>query len=107
MIRTSTAAALSLVALLGPAACNDDAVPDPGGPCGTCAEIYSNGGIVCAPTASSDAWQSLDDCACGAGPCGPMCAGTGNLCATGPANVACSACIATSCAVQVSECAAN
>lgn len=99
------AAALSLFALLGFAACTGGDLP--GGACSTCADVYTNGGIVCGPGPSADAWRTLSDCACGSGPCFSACTGAGNFCTTGPATKDCSMCLADSCAAATAQCAAN
>ena len=108
MIRISTAAALSLVALFGAAlvgACNGNDDDLPGGACSTCADIYTNGGIVCGPSASSDAWRTLSLCACGTGICNPSC--VASFCQTMPADETCGSCLETSCAAQVAACGQN
>jgi hypothetical protein len=112
MVRTSLgAAALSLFVALTFAACssssstNDETNPDGGLVCGSCAEVYTNGGIPCGPGNSSDAWETLAQCACGAGPCTSAC--RPSFCMTLPADKTCGACLIMSCAAQEMSCAAN
>ena len=109
MIRISlAAAALSLFVIVGLGACNgndDDLSGADGGACSTCADIYTNGGIVCGPSASSDAWRTLADCACGTGICNPSC--VASFCASMPADENCGTCLVASCAAQVAGCAQN
>jgi hypothetical protein len=105
------AAALSLLVLFPFAACssssstNGPTSPDGGLSCGSCAEVYTNGGIACGPGDSSDAWQALALCACGAGPCASVCMPT--FCTILPADEDCGMCLITSCAAQEMDCAAN
>jgi hypothetical protein len=104
MIRTSlAAAALALLVLLGPAACTGNDVP--GGACGTCAEIYTNGGITCGPGPAADAWRTLADCACGTGVCAFPC--QQSFCQSKPADQMCGDCLAMSCSSQIATCAGN
>jgi hypothetical protein len=83
---------------------------DNGGPrsgddgCGTCAEVYVNGGIACGPGPSSDAFDALSLCAC-AGACDNACGAS--LCTTQPADEACGACLTMNCAAEEMTCAQN
>jgi hypothetical protein len=126
--RLPAALTLSLVALVASfASCSDDAgsggtatTADGGPVCDTCYNVYVNGGIVCAPGTSSDAWRSLSLCACGNGICADVCGD--NFCSSMPANEACGACLIgqgegldagepdggfPSCAAEEANCAAN
>jgi hypothetical protein len=103
------AAAIPLAPLLVVAACSGTTMTG-GDACGTCAAVYTNGGIVCGPGGSDDAWQMLDDCACGP-TCIQQCLqgmdGGANLCTTGAADMGCDTCIKNNCAAPLAACAAN
>ena len=116
----ATVVALSLSAFVVAAACSSANEYSPGGGggpvCGTCADIYTNGGIVCGPGSSSDAWEALALCACGGKPVGD--AGTiqpspcesacyASFCDSLPADMGCGACVASKCSAQVSSCGGN
>jgi hypothetical protein len=110
MTRTLLRAAVpSILLLLGIAACTGNTVP--GGACGTCAEVFTNGGITCGPGPSTDAWRALADCACGAGVCAPQCGSS--FCQTHPAlddpdgGNTCGDCLATNCSAQATACSQN
>jgi hypothetical protein len=103
------AAAIPLPLLVAVAACSGTNMTG-GDVCGTCASIYVNGGIVCGPGDSNDAWQMLDNCACG-DTCIQKCLqgtdGGANLCTCGAADSACNDCIMNNCAAPLAACAAN
>jgi hypothetical protein len=104
MTRTLLRAAVpSLLLLLGIPACPGNDLP--GGACGTCAEVYTNGGYPCGPGPAADAWHALASCACGAGPCNAAC--LASFCVSKPADQMCSECLGTSCAAPTSACASN
>ena len=125
-VRRRAAALLSAVLLLGAAACRKGESQGDGGgneggyggeggeggyggegggapACGTCASVFTNGGVTCGGTSSSDAYDALYACGCGA--CSAACAGT--LCMSAPPDGTCGKCLETSCAAQAKECAAN
>ncbi len=111
MTRTLLRAAVpSLVLLLGVLACTNSS-DLPGGPCGTCSEVYTNGGITCGPGPAADAWRTLSFCACGNGPCSGSC--TSSFCQTLPATDLpdagenCGDCLAMNCASQLANCSQN
>ena len=72
-----------------------------GAPCTGCAEVYTQGGVVCGDTPSADAWQTLTDCAC-AGACGSAC--SASFCSSTPADQGCSTCLASACPALVTSC---
>ena len=109
------AAPPSLLLLLGIAACANSS-DLPGGACGTCAEVYTNGGIACGPGPAADAWRALSLCACGGTDAGPsVCASqcTSSFCQTLPTlntpdgGQTCGDCLAMKCSAQVSSCSMN
>ncbi|MFT3772006.1 MAG: hypothetical protein QM820_41900 [Minicystis sp.] len=71
--------------------------------CSTCADVFTNGGVPCGDTSSSEAYDALYACACGT--CSAAC-GT-NLCTSAPSNQACGQCLEDSCAAEAAECAAH
>ncbi len=104
----ATATALSLSVLAAAAACssaNEYAGSGGAASCDTCANVYTNGGIVCAPGSSSDAWQALALCACDVGPCESAC--YKSFCQSMPADMACGTCLVAKCAAQETTCAGN
>jgi hypothetical protein len=114
---TLRSAAIAIAALLSLAlvACKGGRVPDgeggdnggprgEGGACGTCASVFVNGGIVCGPGASSDAFDALSFCAC-ADTCASACGG--NLCVNTPADEMCGECVTANCADEQKTCAEN
>lgn len=111
--RTSLLPAVFLLsAAVLAAACSDDAGsggtgtnPDGGPVCDTCANVYTNGGIVCGPGSSADAWRALSLCACQGSTCGSTCGG--NFCNSLPASDTCGACLVQFCSAQTMTCAAN
>ncbi len=109
----SAVIALAAAVSLALVACKGGRVPDgeggdnggprgEGGACGTCADVYVNGGIPCGPGASADAYDALALCAC-AGGCGTPCGG--NFCVGAPADMACGECLLASCTAQQKSCA--
>jgi hypothetical protein len=78
-----------------------------GGPdveaCGTCADVFTNGGVAC-DGAPSDALSALEACACD-GPCASACGAS--LCTSAPSDPTCGACLEMSCAAQSAACAAD
>ena len=111
MVRTYLrAAVLPFFVLLAIAACSGSDSEGGGGAgngdaCGTCAQVYTNGGISCGPGSATDAWETLAHCACGGGVCAQAC--TASFCMTLPADVKCGECLMTSCSAQEMGCAAN
>ena len=111
LLRAATLSLLVLFVLLTGVACsnssstNDETNPDGGLACGSCAEVYTNGGIACGPGDSDDAWQELALCACGVGPCTSAC--RASFCGSMPADGNCGACLIKSCASQEMSCADN
>jgi len=81
--------------------------------CGSCYEVYVNGGITCGPGDSADAWRQLANCACSVDGCYDACSTSfcASLPVTGPApgdtTDMCSTCLGTSCTAQLSNCASN
>jgi hypothetical protein len=71
--------------------------------CGTCAQVFVNGGVVCDGTKSSDVYTTLLHCACDA--CVAQCSDT--LCAGLPSNSTCGECLVASCNDEEMACAAN
>ena len=77
-----------------------------GAACGSCWSIYANGGIVCSPGSSIDAWHALaNSCACAPGVCIAEC--RTNFCDSLPADMACGTCLASKCADAETNCANN
>jgi hypothetical protein len=72
--------------------------------CGTCAEVFTQGGIVCGNTDGADAWQALATCAC-AGACADAC--SASFCMTAPTDPTCSTCLGTSCPSETTDCSMN
>lgn len=109
MVRTPLrAAALFTLVLTGLASCSGTGIGAAGAggsACGTCADVYINGGIVCGPSENSDAWQALAQCACGRGPCAAAC--SASFCTTKPADQTCGDCLAMSCTALENTCAAK
>jgi hypothetical protein len=70
--------------------------------CGTCAYVFSNGGVPC-DTSASDAYAALTSCACDT--CGASCGGS--LCSQKPSSATCGACLEKACGYEAQECAAN
>lgn len=108
----SLGAAAALLVML--VACKGGAIAgsggDNGGPrnsddgCGTCAQVFVNGGITCGPGPSSDAFDALSLCAC-TGPCASACGAS--LCSTLPADKDCGTCVSTSCVEEEMACVEN
>ena len=71
--------------------------------CGTCADVFTNGGVAC-DTSSSDALEALKTCAC-QGPCASACGPS--LCTSAPSDMTCGACLETGCAAAQKACAAD
>lgn len=72
--------------------------------CGTCADVFTNGGVACGGTSSSEALAALVACACN-GPCAKDC--SASLCTNVPSDATCGGCLETSCAAAQMNCAAN
>jgi hypothetical protein len=71
--------------------------------CGTCAQVFVNGGVPCDGTKSNDAYIALIHCACDA--CISGCSDT--ICSDLPSNGMCGDCLSMSCQAETQACADN
>lgn len=70
--------------------------------CGTCAQVFTQGGVPCDDSAS-EAYNALLACACG--PCATACGAS--LCASVASDQACGVCLDASCGAQHIACATH
>lgn len=70
--------------------------------CGSCAQVFSNGGVPC-DTSASELFDALTWCACNT--CGAACGAS--LCSQKPSSATCGACLEQACGYEVQECAKN
>src|SRR3954454_5236145 len=101
----SSALVLATLMTVGLAACKNNGSDSAGDLCGTCSDVFVNGGVVCGGTSGSDAWDALSLCACGDGPCASACGGS--LCNNESSDLMCGTCLVDSCSKQEKACADN
>lgn len=106
---TKKAAKAAWIAITALAACAlgcklGAATVGPGdGECGSCAYVFSNGGVPCDYTSSSEAYDTLLGCACDK--CAMECGDS--LCAATASNDTCGKCLAAQCVLEHTGCAEN
>lgn len=103
--RNAASIAIALLGALALAACEKGrATVGPDDPaCGSCASVFANGGIPCADTASSDAYDALLRCACDK--CSVEC--SDSLCSATASNDTCGKCLEMRCYDVSESCADN